>query len=141
MAEPHPSSSAVQRKAEPVVLAALAAQLGVAFGDPSATLGGLELDAFAEGDPPVLVEAFAHVGRCKAGQRRKILQDMAKLLLAERRLGRPCRKVVAVVDAVAHIQRGWDGEFARAFGIETTVVAAPPDLRLALADAQRRQRR
>ena len=74
-------------------------------------LGKLKLDGFAPGAPPVLGEVFAHVGRAKGGQRHKIAHDMTKLMLAEKRLGVPCRKVIAVIDeaAIAHMDKGWDG--------------------------------
>jgi hypothetical protein len=102
------------------------------------------LDAFAErdGSTPILVEVFAHVGPCKTGQHRKLSRDMTKLLLAERRLARPCRKIIAVIDeqAIAHTTRGWDGEFARDFGIELRTVTVPESLRAEIAGAQVRQR-
>lgn len=91
----------------------------------------------------MLVEVFAHVGRSKSGQRHKIAHDMTKLLLAERLLGVPCRKVIAVIDeaAVAHLRRGWDGDFAEHFGIEVRVVQGFGDRHEALRDVQARQRR
>ena len=106
-------------------------------------LSGLKLDGFADGDKPVCVEVFAHVGPCKPGQQRKLSRDMTKLLLAERRLGKPCRKVIVVGDAAAvgHLSKGWDGEFAREFGIELLVVDVGEDVRRALLTAQERQRR
>jgi hypothetical protein len=68
---------------------------------------------------------------------------MTKLLLAEKLLGTPCRKVLVVADeaAIAYFQRAWDGDFARRFGIETLVVDVEPQLRATLMAAQERQRR
>jgi len=87
------------------------------------------------------LEVFAQVGPCKAGQKRKLSRDMTKLLLAERRLGTCCRKVLVVGDAVAiqHLANGWDGEFAREFKIELLVVDAGEDLRRKILAAQQRQ--
>lgn len=140
----HPSDSAEQRALELEVLLALEKVLFVRFTkNPPPALGALKLDGFAAGSPPTLVEVFAHVGRSKSGQRHKIAHDMTKLLLAERRLAVPCRKVIAVIDgaALAHLDKGWGGEFARAFGIELKVLAGFEDRHDALRAVQARQRR
>jgi hypothetical protein len=140
----HPSSSIAQQNAEAWLLREAASRLGVQFTDthPPA-LRALKLDGYAEAAEPVCVEVFAHVGPCKDGQKRKLSRDMTKLLLAERWLGKDCRKVIVVVDAEAirHFSNGWDGEFAKAFGIETLVVNIEADLHRQLLDAQARQRR
>ena len=141
---PHASDSREQRAAEKDIRDALAAELGVTFltQHPPA-LGTLKLDGYAPGPPPVLVEVFAHVGPSKGGQRHKIAHDMTKLLLAEKLLGVPCRKVIAVIDeaAVAHARKGWNGEFAKAFGFELRVVTGFTDRHEALRAVQERQRR
>jgi hypothetical protein len=140
----HASDSAEQREMEGAVLVALAAKLGVTFSaDVHPQLGGLKLDGFAGTTVPVLVEVFAHVGRAKGGQRHKIAHDMTKLLLAEKRLGVPCRKVIAVIDkaAIAHMENGWDGAFADAFGIERMVVKGFEEHHAAMRAVQSRQRR
>ncbi|MFH1865362.1 MAG: hypothetical protein ABIK85_05705 [Candidatus Eisenbacteria bacterium] len=142
MSEPgHPSTSAEQQTAEALIRSALSRQLAVSFSAPPASLAGLKLDAFATGPPPVLVEIFARVGKSKSGQMRKLSRDMAKLLLAERRLAKACRKVLAVIDpdAVAHFENGWDGEFAKTFGIELVVVAVDEGVRSGILAAQKRQ--
>lgn len=139
----HPSDSAEQRAIEVDVLRALEALLTITFADANPALGGLRVDAFAPGAPPVLVEVFAHVGPSKSGQRHKVANDMAKLLLAERRLGVQCRKVIAVIDraAIAHHERGWVGEFAQAFGFEVIVVPGFEMRHEAMRAVQARQRR
>lgn len=140
----HASDSAPQRAIEPEVLTALGRELGVTFATARPSpLDGMRLDGYAPAAPPVLVEVFAHVGRSKSGQRHKIAHDMTKLLLAEKLLGVPCRKVIAVIDeaAVAHLRRGWDGDFAEHFGIEVRVVQGFGDRHEALRNVQARQRR
>jgi hypothetical protein len=139
----HPSSSAVQQAAETALLAEAETRLGVRFGDALLCLSGLKLDGFADGDRPVCVEVFAHVGPCKPGQKKKLSRDMTKLLLAERRVGKPCRKVIVVGDpaVVGHFAHGWDGEFAREFGIELLVVELGEVHRRTIRAAQERQRR
>ena len=143
MTEPHPSTSSEQLNAENTIKSELAKLLGVSFVDSPSDLDGLQLDGYAESEPPILVEVFAHVGSSKSGQKRKLSRDMTKLLLAERRLDCACRKILAVVDdeAIEYTTRGWDGEFAREFGIEFVVVPTESDLMLALRKVQDRQRR
>ena len=139
----HPSASSEQHAAEADIRSALAKQLGIVFVAPPVALVGLKLDAYAPGPPHVLVEIFARVGRSKPGQVRKLSRDMTKLLLAERRLAEPCRKIVAVIDsdAIAHFSNGWDGDFAREFQIELQVVQVDDHLRAKIACAQQRQYR
>lgn len=139
----HASDSAEQRAIEREILAALEVLDGVRFTAAPPALGGLQLDGYAGGDVPLLVEVFAHVGPSKPGQRKKITHDMAKLLLAERRLGVACRKVVAVIDAaaVAHLRGGWEGAFAREFDVAVRVVPGFEARHAAMREVQARQRR
>jgi hypothetical protein len=140
----HASDSAEQRAVELEVLTALAKEFGVVFSsDLPSRLAGLKLDGYASAAPPVLVEVFAHVGLSKSGQRHKIAHDMTKLLLAEKLLGVPCRKMIAVIDeaAVAHLRRGWNHEFAAHFGLDVRVVPGFRDRHEALRRVQERQRR
>jgi hypothetical protein len=141
---PHASDSREQRAAEKEILEALARELGVTFlTEHPPRLGSLKLDGYAAGPPPVLVEVFAHVGPSKGGQRHKIAHDMTKLLLADRLLGVNCRKVIAVLDdaTIAHTRKGWDGVFAKEFGIELLVVKGLADRHETLRKVQERQRR
>jgi hypothetical protein len=140
----HPSSSHEQRETETLVLERLATDLGVRFGEAPPELRGLKLDGYAAGDPPVLVEVFAHVGRCKSGQHGKIARDMTKLLLAERLLpGRRARKIVAFVSGEARraLEVGWPARFAREFEVPTVLVDLPKAQLEELGRAQDRQRR
>jgi hypothetical protein len=138
----HASDSSEQRAMEVRVLTALGGDLGVDLTcvRPPA-LAGMRLDGFAAGVEPVLVEVFAHVGSSKAGQQHKIADDMTRLLLAERLLGVPCRKLIAVIDpdAVKHLVGGWRGQFSRAFGIEVRVVHGFAEAYAALRQVQQRQ--
>ena len=99
------------------------------------------MDGYAEGATPICVEAWAHQGPAKGGQLGKVMRDFCKLLLVERLLGRPCRKVFVVCDpdAIAFLQNSWYGQFADEFGIERIVVEIPGDIRQRIRDAQVRQ--
>ncbi len=137
------SSSLEQRDAEQPIRDSLAKQLHVVFEEPPEEVGTLRLDAFARGEEPILVEIFAHVGKSKSGQKRKISRDMTKLLLAEKKVGRKCRKIIAVIDpeAIIYSESGWDGEFAETFGIEFFVVKVPRQMQQETLQVQDRQRR
>jgi hypothetical protein len=141
--EQHPSSSKKQQKAEPILRDKAAQQLGVQFGTPPSTLEILELDAFANGASPICVEIFAHIGKSKSGQKRKLSQDMTKLLLAEKLLGKPCRKVIVVCDknAIAYLNNSWHGQFAKYFDIEFIVVQIEQQLREEIRITQEAQYR
>jgi len=140
--EQRPGDSRVQREAEGVIREALAERLGVKLAEGPSELG-LQLDAFAEGPPPVCAEIWAHQGRAKSAQKAKVMADMCKLLLCERLLGKPCRKFFAVSDelALAFLQNSWQGRFADEFGIERIVVQIPAEVRARIAEAQRKQYR
>jgi hypothetical protein len=137
------SNSVEQRVIEHDIVRALASHQGLILAPTPDALRRLKIDAYAPGSPPVLVEVFTHVGRAKPGQRRKVMHDMAKLLLAERRLGVHCRKVLAVIDphAVAYLGQSWDGTFAREFDVEVIVVKGFAGRHTAMLAAQERQAR
>ena len=71
------------------------------------------------------------------------MKDMCKLLLAEKRLGKSCRKIFAVSDkaAVSHLSRSWQGEFARIYGIEILIVEISEKIKQKILDAQEEQYR
>lgn len=141
MTTEHASNSLEQQTAEGVIRQKLAVILSISFCTQPPELKGLSLDGYAPGTPATLVEIFAHVGRSKSGQQRKLSRDMTKLLLAEKRLGTTCRKVIAVIDkdAIAHTTKGWDGEFAKTFGIEFVLISVDKDMTDQLKTAQERQ--
>lgn len=102
----------------------------------------------ASDDPPILCEAFAHQGSAKAGQSRKIGQDILKLLLLRRvaeESGTPLPRLILLFADPAAAQacgsRSWKGEAVRRFGIQVELVDLPPDLHDRVLQAQERQRR
>ncbi len=103
----------------------------------------VDLDGFVDGAHPICVEVWAHQGPAKGGQTGKVMRDFCKLLLVERLLGKPCRKMFAVCDgaALAFLQNSWQGHFAEEFGIEQVVVDLSDETRQRIRDAQTRQYR
>ncbi len=135
--------SSIQRQAEAVIRGELEGKIGCKLGTSPAVLGGLKLDGFCDAECPICIEIWAHQGSAKSAQKAKVMKDMCKLLLAEKKLGKPCRKifVVADQDAVSHLKNSWQGEFAKKFGIELQVVDIDNTTRQQIRQAQKEQYR
>lgn len=135
--------SSVQRQAEIVIRKKFEGKTGCKLEDTSPKLGNLKLDGFRDKKTPICVEIWAHQGRAKSAQQAKVMKDMCKLLLAEKKLGKTCRKVFVVADllAVSHLKNSWQGEFAKTFGIELQVVKIDKALRQQILQAQKEQYR
>ncbi len=139
--EPHPSSSTVQQEVEATVLRALGEKLGSPLSQGHRVeLGGshMQPDGMTE-DGSVVVEAFAHVGTLKGGQRHKVSTDALKLL-AIRELHPDARLILAFVDekAVGSVS-GWKAETLRRNGIELLVVELDEADRALIEAAQAKQ--
>ena len=138
----HPSDSAVQREAEQAIRARLEEEMHV---DLSATppFSNPKLDGFANAKLPVCVEIWAHQGPAKPGQKHKVMSDMCKLLLCQRKLKKSCRLIFAVSDvaAVAFLEASWMIRFAAEFGIDVRTVDIPRPQRRRIRRAQKRQSR
>lgn len=136
--------SAEQRAAEALVLAAVATAVNAPLTKTRRRIGGssVEVDGIS-GDPPILVEAWAHQGPPRPAQKYKVMTDAIKLLLVERVLfPRGARKILALTDeaAAAHFRGGsWMAEALREFGVEVMVVELPEEIREGIRLAQRRQ--
>jgi hypothetical protein len=105
---PHPGSSEVQQRVEPIAMSYLATELGVALGARQITIGdraSIRVNG-ASGDNAVLVELNTHIGPLKGSQPHKLTADAFKLIWAGSRLG-STRLVLAVVgvEAERYLQR------------------------------------
>jgi hypothetical protein len=141
-----PGDSSVQRSAEATIRAKLEKKLGCNLGDDRPeVLSKLRLDGFHKARKPVCVEIWAHQGPAKSAQKDKMLKDMCKLLLAELKLGRLCRKVIAVADqeSASHLTTGktWQREFTEVFDLEIIVVELDEKTRQQIREAQKKQYR
>ena len=139
----HPGDSAVQRAAEPLMVAAVAETIGVTLAKKRLSLAEgvqCEVDG-ASADGRVLVEAFAHQGAMRGAQLKKVSEDVLKLVtLARGRTG--MRLIVAFADELAakdFLGRSWKAEALRIWGVEVLVVELHGDIRAGIRDAQVRQ--
>jgi len=139
----HLSDSAVQLEAEPLILAALSAQLETPLEPRRFTLPGgatADIDG-ASADGRILVEVFARQGALKGGQRGKIARDALKLItLARARPG--ARLIIALADETAAkplMAKSWLAEALATFNIEVIIVELDDAVRQGIRDAQVRQ--
>jgi hypothetical protein len=143
---PRPAGdSTEQRQAEPLILAAIAAQIGIPLRpDRLVVVDGItvNVDGFAQ-DPPTLVEVWAHQGTPKPAQKAKVMSDAIKLLWVERVLfPTGARKILALAhpEAAAHfLGRTWMATALHDLGFELVVIELPLEIRAGLEAAQRRQ--
>lgn len=141
--EAHPGDSAEQREAEALLIAGMSKRLGVSLAKDRLELpngGWMELDGVSD-VPPVLCEAWAHLGPAKGGQKHKLLADALKLLYASQFFP-GARKIIVLADkdAARHLQgRGWMAGVLKAFRIEVRTVSLPKTIRAKVQAAQRRQ--
>ena len=146
MIENQPGDSAEQRLAEPEMLAALGERLGVTLRKRTIKCPGgsrLDIDGASE-EPLILCEAYAHQGSLKSAQTNKVVADALRLLLAEKILGTPARKIILFADedaAKSVAGRRWVADAFHVFDVEVEVVPLREDLRERLRQAQRRQYR
>ena len=139
----HASDSAVQLAAEPLMVQAVAAKIGVPLAKtrlPIADGVECEVDG-ASADGTVLVEAFARQGAMRGAQPKKVSEDAFKLVtLAKGRTD--VKLILAFADELAAksvLGRSWKAEALRVWGIEVLVVELPEDVRAGIHEAQVRQ--
>ena len=140
------SDSSEQRRAESYILAAVGERFGVELRKRRINLeagSSLEVDGYAS-DPLILCEAWARIGPAKPGQRKKVMTDALKLVVARAELGgaEDCHAVLAFCDKTAaeHFWgKSWMAGALRQLSIEVLVVEIPPEVRESITAAQRRQ--
>jgi hypothetical protein len=136
------SDSEAQRRAESLILNAVALEVGVALRPRRLELANdavVDVDGVAD-DESVLVEIFAHQGQLKGGQRHKIAGDALKLTTIARERTAPPRLILAFGDPdILRFFKGksWLAAAINAWGIKIVVaeldVAARDEIRVAQA--------
>ncbi len=141
----HPSDSSVQSKAEGEMILEIEKQINCTLTKKpiKANNHKLELDGFSE-SPRILCEAYAHIGKLKGAQHKKVLTDALKMLYAQRLLGGSWRKILLFCDNEAKIsfESGtWYAEAVKEFGIEIKFVKIKDETSDLIRNAQKRQAR
>ena len=134
------SDSTAQRRAEGLILEAVARKVGVSLSPQRLELVSgavVDVDGVAE-DESVFVEIFAHQGQLKGGQRHKIAGDALKLITIARERTPPPTLILAFGDPdILRFFGGksWLAAAINAWGIKIVVadldVSAQDEIRLA----------
>jgi hypothetical protein len=142
----HSSSSNEQQAAEIALVSALSDHLGIPLESKVLKLGGdctIQIDGYSA-EPPVICEAWAHIGKPKGSQPDKVMADAFKLLFCEKHLCKKFRKILLFSDDIVRQYfsgKKWQAECLREFNIELWVIRLPDDLLQNVEMAQRRQYR
>lgn len=139
----HASDSTEQQILEAEILVELRKRFGVELGDKPDISQRVSLDGFEYGEKPICVEIWARQGKPKPGQVGKVMKDFCKMLLVEKLLGKPCRKLFVVSDpaCISFLENSWQGRFAAEYGVELLIVDVDESIRASVREAQVRQRR
>ena len=143
---PHPSSSNEQQAVGIALVNALSDHLGIPLESKVLELGGdcsIQIDGYSD-EPPVICEAWAHIGKPKGSQPDKVMADAFKLLFCEKYLCKKFRKILLFSDDIVRQYfsgKKWQAECLREYNIELRTVRLPDDLLQKVKMAQRRQRR
>ena len=142
-----PGDSGEQRRAEKLIVDAVAATLGIRAHPREFVLASgnrITVDGYSA-DPPALIEAWAHIGRPKSAQKAKVMVDALKLhwLRSTVLPGARCVLALADEDAASHFvsTRTWMADCLRQLDIDVVVARLPPETRAELREAQTRQYR
>lgn len=141
-----PGESKEQQEAEAYMIARLSESVGVRVLPRRFVVAEgtwLEVDGASE-DPPILCEAWAHIGRARSAQKDKVMADALKLAYLGQRLEWRCRKLLLFSDRAAcapFAGSSWRTQCLRHFEIDTEVIELPPELRERVLAAQKRQYR
>jgi hypothetical protein len=138
------SESTAQRRAEGLILKAVAQEVGVPLQPQRLELESgavVDVDGVAE-DESVLVEIFAHQGQLKGGQRHKIAGDALKLITIARERNPPPLLLLAFGDPDIlrfFAGKSWLAAAIDAWGIKIVVADLDITAREEIRVAQARQ--
>ena len=139
------SDSIEQEKAERIIFENVKKSLGVDLKENVEISVGstyIKPDFYSE-DERIIGEIFAHIGKPKSGQDRKVAYDILKMLLLEKMEGVNYKKMIAVCGEEEFKKLKGESMLAeciRQFDIEVKMINIESDLRDALIVAQERQR-
>jgi hypothetical protein len=143
---PHPSSSNEQQAAGIALVNAFSHYLGVPLESKVLELGGdctVQIDGYSD-EPPVICEAWAHIGKLRGSQPDKVMADAFKLLFCEKLLRKKFRKILVFADDDVKqyfSSAKWQAKCLRKHNIEVITLRLPAALLNKIARAQERQYR
>lgn len=132
------SNSNVQRQLEKRILD----DLGVSHGKVAIDGTQFDFDGMSE---DTIYEVYAGIDRLRSGQQQKISQDVLKMVLYEKMVGRPIVKVLIVVDDKIQDtlsyekHQSWKNRAIKEYGIEVRLVAITCEERQMLEKAKEEQ--
>lgn len=140
----HLSDSSVQRNVEPACLQLVCETLGVSLSPDNVQLDDgtrFQVDGI-DRHHRIVCEIFAHVGKMRDGQRKKLARDILKLLAVENAMGGKWRKIICVTDEPARhflTGRSWCASVIRQFQCEVVMASIGDDIWLQIEGAQKLQ--
>jgi len=140
----HLSDSSAQREAESHLIDCLNKNQTLKLVSQHCSLGNgvsVQLDGI-DVDKKVICEVFAHIGKLKPAQSRKVTSDMLKLLLVAKNLHGNWRKFLCFADkdAAKDFQGDtWRSKAITDFGFEIFIAKLPPEKEEKIVAAQRQQ--
>lgn len=141
------SCSDVQQKYEKIIFEKIQNELKINFSlNPKIYLGKspvchMQPDFYSE-DNKIIGEIFAHVGKLKPGQWRKITKDILKMLLIDKKESCLYRKIIVICDKTVEKElRGnsFVAESIREFGIEINYIELTKEQIKEIEAAQKKQ--
>ena len=141
----HPSNSNEQQEAGIALVNALSIYLHITLENKTLELSGctVQVDGYSD-EPPVMCEAWAHIGKPKGSQPDKVIADAMKLLFCEKRLNKKFRKILLFSDEDAKnffVGVKWQAAALRENGIELMTLDISNEILAKVKNAQERQRR
>jgi len=141
-----PGESKEQQEAEKWLVKEFSEKTGVALVKRRVYLDNrnwVEVDGFSA-SPPLLCEAWAHIGPPKSAQKNKVMSDALKMLFVDSRLGTKSRRTLLLCDteAAKPFQKGgWRGQCLETYTIGVEIVELPSQIKAKVIAAQKRQYR
>lgn len=134
------SNSNVQRHLEKRILD----DLGVSHGKLAIDGTQFDFDGLSQ---DTVYEVYAGIDRLRSGQQQKISQDVLKMVLYEKMVGRPIKKVIILVDqkildALSYdLHKSWKNRAIIEYGIEVRLASISLKERQLLEEAKEAQGR
>jgi hypothetical protein len=143
----HPRNSKEQQEAEKWLISALSKELNCHLNKKRIDLNNgtwLEVDGFSA-HPPVICEAWAHIGIPLSAQKNKVMADALKLIFVNNLVNKRKNKLILLFGdskAAGHFKgKSWIAECFRGQKISIKIIKFPEKRKNTIQRAQKRQSR